>query len=301
MIRIESGLVHAFDLDTLWPAIIVKFVRGNKLFYSIFDFYANNIPNGDFQFLRDIIKHMVAFTEKSGIRFSDAIFLADESRFEEVKGSKIRELTYIYNSPPDFVNIKNNRSSPKNHLKVFYGGLIDKKRGLEHMIEAVSDLNNVELTLAGVGTDVEFIIEELKKHENMKYLGWLPSYEDIIIKTLENDVVFRFSDPKIPKTIYESPNKLFEAMMCSKPIIVSDNSSMANIVIKEKCGVVVKYGDVKAIRDSIILLRDDRDLAHKLGRNGRNAYENEYDWNIMENRLLKVYKSLGRSVKGERY
>jgi glycosyltransferase involved in cell wall biosynthesis len=106
-------------------------------------------------------------------------------------------------------------------------------------------------------------------------------------------MLFRFSDPALPtKNKYASPNKLFEAMMCGKPILVSDNSSMARIVRHNKCGLVIPYGDVGAIRDAIVKLMTNPGLQEELGINGRKAYEEKYSWTIMENRLVTAYKNL---------
>jgi glycosyltransferase involved in cell wall biosynthesis len=78
-------------------------------------------------------------------------------------------------------------------------------------------------------------------------------------------------------------------MMCSKPILVNEGTSMADIVREEKCGLVVPYGDITAIRDAILLLKNDPELARQLGANGRRAYEQKYSWKIMEDRLLGLY------------
>ena len=81
--------------------------------------------------------------------------------------------------------------------------------------------------------------------------------------------------------------------MCAKPIIVNDNSSMADIVREENCGLVVPYGDVDAIRSAILMLKNDPALCKRLGENGRKAYETKYSWKIMEERLLEVLRKIG--------
>lgn len=141
---------------------------------------------------------------------------------------------------------------------------------------------------------IHFIIEPVLLMSLTGISGFIKN-QDILEKTMEADVVFRFSDPKVPKTKYESPNKLFEAMMCGKPIIVSDGGSMANIVRAEDCGLVVPYGDIEAIRNAIIMLKEDQHLKESLGQNGRKAYESKYSWGIMEERLLNAYNKVRQS------
>jgi glycosyltransferase involved in cell wall biosynthesis len=83
-------------------------------------------------------------------------------------------------------------------------------------------------------------------------------------------------------------------MMCGKPIIVSDESAMANIVREARCGVVVPYGDVPALTSTLKTCLGAPQRRAKLGNNGRKAYEERYSWAIMEERVLSGYRSLGQ-------
>jgi glycosyltransferase involved in cell wall biosynthesis len=295
LIKNDFDVLHACDLDTIFPAIFLKRIIGFKLCYIIYDFSANNMPEGKFEKLRKLFKDVVASIEKYCIGFSDILFLVDESRLEEVKHSKIKKVVYLYNSPQDEGEIVPQFERGDDGYLIFYAGLILKSRGLEYMINAVNELDNFKLILAGKIPDDKIMKNANLHRDKISYIGWLPTYKDVILKTLEADILFRFSDPKHPKTKYESPNKLFEAMMCEKPIIVSDGSSMANIVRKENCGFVVPYGDVQAIIETMLKLKNDPSLGQKLGRNGRMAYDGKYPWNIMEKRLDKAYTDLAES------
>lgn len=290
----DSEVIHACDLDTLIPTIFIKVIKRIKLCYTIYDFYADNIPKK----IPNMIKKLVASLEKFGIRFAEVLFLVDESRYEQVKGMQINNLVYIYNSPPDYFDAKQRQNSSAGaEIVILYAGVIHKSRGLEYMIRAVEDLDEIRLIIAGTGPDKDLLENQppdIKK--KIQYIGWIP-YEEVIKKTLESDILFAFYDPNIPNNRYASPNKLFEAMMCGKPIIVNDNTSMANIVSKENCGLVVLYGDVNAIKDAILELTNDPDLREKLGGNGRKAYEEKYSWDIMGKRLIDAYKGLEKSMR----
>jgi glycosyltransferase involved in cell wall biosynthesis len=291
LLRMKPDIIHACDLDTLYPAIISKILRKQSLVYSIYDFYANNLPNGVLQPIRSMVRYFVASIEKFGIRFSDLLILVDELRFEEVNGAKVKDLIYLYNTPDDIYEHKTLYSikTSKNESIIFYAGIISYVRGISDIIAAVEDIENVKLILAGPLVDKTILNNASEKTQ---YIGWIPTYDELISKTSQADILFRFSDPDHPKTKFESPNKLFEAMMCGKPIIVSDQSSMANIVRQEECGFVVPYGDIDAIKRAILTLKNDPVLCKRLGENGRKAYETKYNWKIMEERLLKVYEKL---------
>jgi glycosyltransferase involved in cell wall biosynthesis len=294
LLRDNSDVIHACDLDTLIPVILAKVVKRFKLCYTIYDFYANNLHDGPPRLIRKAIRTVVASVERFGIRFAQALFLVDESRYEEVKGARIHELVYMYNSPPDYFDSNKTKETRgiSSEITIFYAGIITRMRGLQHIIKAVQEVEGVILILAGSITDKDLVTGYISTSRRIQYLGWLPSYEDVIEKTLQADILFRFSDPTHPKTKYESPNKLFEAMMCGKPIIVSDGGAMANIVREENCGLVVPYGDIDALREVIVKLKNDVNLRQRLGNNGRKAYEQKYSWSAMEKRLLDAYAGL---------
>jgi glycosyltransferase involved in cell wall biosynthesis len=294
LLKNKCDVIHACDLDTLIPAIPARLIKRVPLFYTIYDFYANNLPDGCFQLIRKLTRSFVAGVEKLGIRFTEVLFLVDEARYEEVRGARISKIAYIYNSPPDYFDVNQTKKLGNTgpEMTVFYAGIINQVRGLHLMARAVHDMDGVRLILAGAVHDKTFLENSVLISKNIQYLGWLPSYEDVIKETLKADILFRLSDPGIPKTKYESPNKLFEAMMCGKPIIVSDRSSMADIVRNENCGLVAPYEDVDAIKEAILKLKNNPELRQELGQNGRRAYENRYSWRIMEQRLLDSYRQL---------
>ncbi|NYB52816.1 MAG: glycosyltransferase family 4 protein [Methanobacteriaceae archaeon] len=286
LLKDDSDVIHATDLDTLIPASLVKLIKGKKLYYTIYDFYADNLPSSIPRFFKNFISGL----EKYFIGFTDVLFLADESRLVQIESSKTNQIYYIYNSPPDYfrnITIPSNQGITLNkQLVLFYGGLLHESRGLFAVIKAING-TNIKLIFAGEGSLKNEIKDLTRINENIKYKGFL-DYEDIINETLAADVLFAFYDPAIPNNRYASPNKLFEAMMSGKPIIVNDGTSMANIVQKEGCGIIVPYGNAEFIKKAIVTLKDPS-IYEKLGKNGRNAYEKKYKWSIMEKRLLKAY------------
>ena len=238
-------------------------------------------------------RKFIAFVERFGIQFVEFLFLVDECRFEQVKGAKIKNLVYIYNSPPDHFSLgQKHHSRDGKSLKLFYAGLIHNSRGLGYVINAIRDLSDVKLVIAGTVSDTEFLKNlSMGLNKNIQYIGHIP-YEKVIEITMESDLLFAFYDPVIPNNRYASPNKLFEAMMCGKPIIMNSETTASGIVLEEKCGLVVPYGDTNAIKEAILRIKNQPDLGIKLGENGRKAYEIKYSWAIMERRLIDTYKKI---------
>ena len=292
LLETEFDVVHCCDLDTLLPGIIVSRLKNKKIVYDCFDFYADmltlKVPSP--------LRVTTAYIERFLASLADLVIIADDTRIAQF-GYQLKDYIIINNSPAkgiaysmetkmhQFQNIK------KIKFSIFYGGILDVNRGFEHLFKAISDLKDVSLVIAGFGLDEHEILNMCNRMNNVNFIGKI-KYKEIIQRTIESDLLVALYNPTIPNNKYASPNKLFEAMMCGKPILVSEGSSMADIVRKEECGMVVPYGDIAAIRDAILKLKSDPRLAEEMGRKGRKAYEKRYDWAIMEQKLINSYKNL---------
>lgn len=285
----DSDIIQACDLETLIPAIPAKILKGKRLGYIIYDFTADNIPSR----MPSALKRLAAGAEKFAIRFSDVLFLVDECRYAQVEGAKIKSLYYLYNSPPERIAV--DAMPPHNSITtIFYAGVLHPSRGIQYMIEALKRFDDMRLVVAGTGPEkdtIDRLPDDLKK--KVEYIGQIP-YDEVVRRSREADILFAFYDPAIPNNRYASPNKLFEAMMCLKPIIVNDGIAAADIVRKENCGLVVPYGNADALAESITALKNDGEYRDMLGRNGRAAYDKKYSWHIMEGRLLEAFRNLSR-------
>lgn len=285
LLNSDADILHACCFDTVMPAVLAKLFKGKKLVYDIFDFYAEALPQG----IPSLISKIIAGLERYCIRFADALIIVDESRRIQTKGSKIKKLEIIMNCPEMMSRFK---LGPKGtRFNIFYGGMISKTRGLSQIISAIEGKTDMVLTVTGLGEDEDYYASVLKDLENAHFHGWI-NYETYINQTLEADAVFGFYDPRIPNNRLASPNKLFEAMMCATPIIVNKETTMADIVEEENCGLIVPYSDTGALKAALMRLKDDPSFSTKLGENGRLAFEKKYNWEEMEKRLINLYDEL---------
>jgi glycosyltransferase involved in cell wall biosynthesis len=288
ILKQKPDVVHACNFDTLPSAIIAKLVRRTKLCYSILDPYGSAYPGP----VPSIVRKLITFIEKSGLSLTDTLFMVSESIYEDMKSARIKKLVYIYNSPEDYP-ITEPIFPRSSDFSLFYAGWMAESRGLREIVDALSGMDEVRLVMAGKEIDKSIIEHAKAKLKNFEYLGWI-TYQEVIRRSLEADVLFVFYDPTQAGFKYSTPNKVFEAMMCSKPIIINDGLAASKIVGKENFGFVVPYGDVNAIKQAVLKLKNDPDLRKRLGENGRRAYDTSYSWKIMESRLVEAYRGLER-------
>ncbi len=283
------NIIQVENLDNLIPLWFLSRIKKIKIVYDIADFYSDAFIPPKLKFIRYVIANM----ERLFISFVDGIFIVDISRLNQL-GLNKNYVTIINNTPPDiYLNYKrNNTNYPRidSNFIIFYGGILSKDRGLYTIIKAVHNLSNVVLLVAGYGEMEKEFTKIVKEISNVKFLGKIP-YEKILYFSLMSDCIIALYDPHIPNNIVASPNKLFEAMMCEKPIIVNNGTNLSKIVEEKKCGLIINYYDVIGLKKAINIIKEQPELALSMGKNGRAAYLQEYSWDIMEKRLLKTYNS----------
>ena len=90
------------------------------------------------------------------------------------------------------------------------------------------------------------------------------------------------------------PLKLFEAMACGVPVVVTDLPGQADIVSRYRCGLVVPADDPVAIADAVATLARDEPLARLMGQRGRRAVVDHYSWDAAAGRTHETLLGLPR-------
>lgn len=298
--RNEYAIIHACDFDTILPALWLKARHGKAVVYDIFDFYADHL-----RATPAWMKSLIRRVDTWAIGRADALILADDARIRQIKGASPRSVTVIYNSPEDEKQklerkILENMDSPGRwQLKIAYVGLLQVERGLIELLQVLARRPEWHLDLAGFGGDEEQILKVGRTMPNVTWHGRVP-YDEALTLSAEADVLVATYDPSIPNHRYASPNKIFEAMMLGKPVIVAKGTHMDELVRAGGCGLVVRYGDADGLEAALALLAADPVLRQALGAAARSCYEHSYSWERMRQRILDLYDHLSPSVGEER-
>lgn len=87
--------------------------------------------------------------------------------------------------------------------------------------------------------------------------------------------------------------KLFEYWACGLPVVVTRLKAIGRIVKDEENGLIVQSEDVNGYAQAFLRLMDDRELARRMGRAGRELVEREYDWReIMKHEVAEYTKDI---------
>jgi glycosyltransferase involved in cell wall biosynthesis len=244
--------------------------------------------------------------EKEYLEYADGIVvLSDEFRdhlITKYPSLRQEEFCSVPNVPdveqmnsykPDLSQIPFRKRCPI----LFYFGIVAERRGIFNALDVFADIIKE-------GKDIDFLIigpadkkeqplfsktissDELK--DRIIYIPWidlseLPSYLAI------SDVCIA---PFLKNPQHESgvANKIFDYMLGKKPVIATDCLPQQKLIEKYECGII--YRNDAQLKEAILRLTGEPDLAVKMGNNGYLAIVNELNTGKIKEKLLSFYDTL---------
>ncbi|MGB9694172.1 MAG: glycosyltransferase [Fervidobacterium sp.] len=292
LLSLKWDIVHVVNFSSVIPAIIASKLKRGAVVYDVEDTFGDQMRRR----LPYILTLPFIIVERLSMKFVDAVILVDECQAEEFRGIPNSNVAVIYDSPAPLSSFVNASEKEKGPFTIFYaGGLYkDRRLNLEAMIEAVSTIENVRVIFAGEGDLVkELITAELKTNGKVQYIGYIP-YNKVLEMTYKSDLLFSLRDPFPLVQKYICGSKFLEATMCGKPILVNKGTSTAIKVKEAGCGLVVDAHNVEELRGAILKLMHDKTLLTTLSINSKKAYDQKYSWEIMKQKLLRLYSTILR-------
>lgn len=177
-----------------------------------------------------------------------------------------------------------------NDFLLLYQGDINPGRGLSIMLDVMKQLpSNFKFIVLGNGMLLPTLKDKCKNEsiKNVRFLGRI-SYKDLMTYTQIADLGINLIEPINESKRLSLPNKLFEYMSVGVPFLSNDLPEPRVLVEEYKCGVLVDYSNKNNIAESIISLSEDKDFLSTLGNNGKKAINEELNWAVEFEKLLKA-------------
>lgn len=177
---------------------------------------------------------------------------------------------------------------------VCFFGALSVWQGVGLMLEAVRHQAwpaGVSLVIAGDGADRRQV-EAAATAGKLKYVGSLPyrSLPGLIANSLA--VLVPKVDAAGHATVGLSPLKLYEAMSCGAPVVVTDFPGMSEVVRNAGAGIVIPRGDAGKLAEAVAHIVQRPEEARLLGLSGRSAVEQHHSWDRRAGDTLDVLRSV---------
>jgi len=285
----KAEIYHIHDPELLITLILLKILTNAKLIYDIHEDVVSDLQSKTY--LRGITRRVITAIfgefEKNVSKLTDYNITA--TPFIRKKFKKFNSKTIDINNYPILNELAELHLPQKQ--KVCYIGNITKVRGISSIIESLEYVD-AELLLAGNYNPPRYRDEliTLKGWSKVTELGHINRIKMKEVLSLSNAGLVIF-EPE-PNHINAQPNKLFEYMSASVPIIGSRFPLWEVIVEGNNCGLLVDPQKPKELAKAIQYIFDYPEEAEIMGKNGREAVEKYYNWSNEENKLMKIYKDL---------
>ncbi|MHC4542994.1 MAG: glycosyltransferase family 4 protein [Planctomycetota bacterium] len=288
----EKANVYHFHDPALIPVGICLKLLGKKVIYDVHEDVPKQILNKDWVgnlYIRKFVAFIANIIEQLGASLFNGVVAATPDiakKFNPTKTLLLRNLPIL-----ELIDTVRPTNQKRDKPIIIYAGGLSNIRGIKEIIQTMELVGDkAELWLLG-----EWSSEEYKKEcENLRgwkytnYLGYIPCGEHYSFIKIANIGLVNFLP--LPNQERAMPNKPFEYMACSLPMIMSNFSYWQGIF--SECALFVNPYDPEDIAEKVLYLLDNPDEAKKLSDEGRELIEKKYNWEAEQRKLLDVYKKV---------
>lgn len=166
---------------------------------------------------------------------------------------------------------------------IIYVGRVDESKGCKELFEyflryKIETQSDIKLVLLGK------LIMDIPKHDDIISLGFVSEQDKFNgIKAAELLIV---------PSKYESLSMvLMESWLCDNTVLVNGNCNVLRIHCINSNGGLY-YTNYDEFGECLNVLLNDQIIRYKMGQNGRKYVVDNYDWNIIENKYIRLFKMI---------
>jgi glycosyltransferase involved in cell wall biosynthesis len=290
-LRQGADVYHFHDIELIPVGWLLKF-HGRRVLYDVREDSPAVIRDRDWipRWARPAVAWAIDITEKLSGHILDGIVAATPHIGQRFPRSKT---VVVQNFPL----LDETCTAPYPYLKrpqlVLYIGNIRPSRGVLELIEAMGllpETSPAQLVLGGEFENVELEQEARQKPgwKRTDYVGW--QNRNGMLDLYSRARVGVVPSLPTPNHMEAQPIKLFECMLAGLPVVASNLPRQGEIVQEARCGILVEPGQPQALADAIQWLLEHPAEAQAMGKRGREAVLQTYNWNSQARVLLDLYR-----------
>lgn len=310
-IKQDAEVYHFHDPEFLFSGWLLQSLSGKPVIYDVHEYYAESIQNKGWlpEPPRKLIAKLFGRVEKMLASRLSGIVTVNEDMGEKFKKYN-NEVAVLPNYPLrelfDNVPLNSNlrRRYEDDEVLIYIGGL-SQARGVTRSIRALSlvksEVPKVKMLFLGSFANQEYkkdiidSIEELGVKDNVEFLGKVshekvPQYLDIA------QVGLFLLQPVNERYDKGEPTKYFEYSAAGLPVVISDLPAKRRLVEENENGLLVDPLDDEDISENILYLLNNESIRNEMGKNGRRAFLNKYNWEVVDDRLVDLYKKISEDT-----
>jgi len=182
-------------------------------------------------------------------------------------------------------------------VRILTVGRLVEKKGIEYAIRAVAQLNDdLDVTYRIVGggplrQQLEQLVGQLGIADDVTFLGALP--QEAVRKQYQWAHLFTL--PSVTASDGDREGQglvLQEAQACGLPVVATRHNGFPDGVKEGESAMLVPERDVEALADALRTVVRQESSWPAVGRAGRAFVEDNYDIEVLNDRLVDIYRDL---------
>lgn len=306
VVRLRPDVVHLHDPELLLLAPMLELSAGHQidLIYDVHEYLVDSVREKTWlpSWSRGGMARLVHQLERALARRVSGLVCVIEDQlplYQALHCPKV--VVHNYPSAADFAGAQlPPEYMPDQYRLVYIGGLFER-RGVWTMIEAfrlvAQQIPNAHLFLGGNYEDpsfeqrIERFIAENDLSTRVTLLGWVPfdrvkdylTYADCA--WMPGRLTLQFSNRALS-------TKIFEAMICSAPMVSADLPHRREFIEPAGAGLLVKADDPEDHTDAILWLYRHPEERQAMGARGKAWVRERYVWEQESKILLRLYEQI---------
>ncbi|BAY13920.1 glycosyltransferase family 4 protein [Calothrix sp. NIES-2098] len=303
-------VIHIRSIYEGFPIALNKHKYCDRLIFEV-----NGLPSIELKYRypavaedRELL-HKLHSQEQICLEAADLIVTPSSitSEYLQNRGIPANQIRIIPNGVDLKVFTNGQAQLTNNELQIIYFGTLSPWQGVNLAVEALALLNrefSACLTIIGQARDYQIqaikqLALKLGVAEKLSILASM-SQTQLVEHIHACDVILAPLTPNDRNLVQGCcPLKILEGMATGIPVIASDLPVVRELGEDGVHFLLVKPGSAKSIKDAVLRLQNDQELAKKLAINARQRIEEYYTWQRAGEALINAYTELGikRSIK----
>jgi glycosyltransferase involved in cell wall biosynthesis len=296
---LDADIYQFHDMELLPYGMKLK-RQGKKVVFDYHEDYATRFADSDAlpgpKWAKDLIAKLYCWYERRSVQRLDAMISVTPHICERLAKSNPNTVMVTNYPLLDADTWKQETQYNKDSMYVAFAGQVSETYRLAFITRALQSIKDIEFQICGPqrkSDDLEKIQAEDAAHI-VNYLGVLPYMEiPAFFSNSRATVVVPGYNSNSGGTIGTlGCNKIYESMLCGVPVICTDYELWKDMINEHRCGICVNPYDEKQLADAVQYILDHPAEAEEMGKNGRKAVLEAYNWNTQERVLLDLYKNI---------
>jgi glycogen synthase len=289
----QPDVVHAHDWLVAHPAVALAEYFDVPLVSTIHATEAGRHSG----WVSGPISRQVHAVESWLVRESDSLITCSASMRDEITelfGPGLVEIRVIRNGIDAARWPFAHRKPRRGPAQLLYLGRLEYEKGIHDAIAALPRIRRIHpgttLTIAGEGTQQQWLIEQARKHKVLKAVTFVGHMNhEASVRLLHS------ADAAVLPSHYEPFGIVaLEAAATGTPLVTSNAGGLGEAVINGQTGISHPPRDVTALATAVRTVLDNPEAAQQRAIAARERLTSDFDWHTVASETAQVYLAAKR-------